>query len=199
MTKGLMTTVNNTKQHILLAAIEAIEKHGLSNLTTRLIAEEAGVNNAALHYYYGTKEQLVDAALNQTARHMLDDTREILEAEEPIEERLRNALSYLLEGVSKFPNIIRAHMIGPLIYEERQGDVLNLLSTWVSLVAAALVPHIDPSKMVSAKLHLNMIFSQILMVGMFNYSTSDPAWLDFQDPATRGAFLEEAVRLLLAS
>jgi AcrR family transcriptional regulator len=161
-----MTTVNNTKQHILLAAIEAIEKHGLSNLTTRLIAEEAGVNNAALHYYYGTKEQLVDAALNQTARHMLDDTREILEAEEPIEDRMRKVFTYLLEGVYKFPNIIRAHMIGPLFYEERQGDLLNLFSTWVSLIAEALAAQLDSSKLASAKLHLNMIFSQILMVGM---------------------------------
>lgn len=193
----MATETNNTKHHILLSTIDAIEKYGLSNLTTRLIAEEAGVNNAALHYYYGTKEQLIDAALNQTAKHMLEDTREIVQADGPIADRLTNVFTYLMDGTYKFPNVIRAHMIGPLIYEERQGDLLNLLSTWVDLTTDALEPFVGAAKIPSVKLHLNMIFSQILMAGLFSYSATGQVWLDFQDPEVREAFLSEAVRLLL--
>ena len=53
----------STKEKILHATIDAIVKNGIQNVTTRVIAQEAGVNNAALHYYFGTKEQLLEAFL----------------------------------------------------------------------------------------------------------------------------------------
>lgn len=189
----------NVKQHILISTIDAIEKHGLSNLTTRLIAEEAGVNNAALHYYFGTKEQLVDAALDQTARHMLEDTEAFAKSQEPIEDRIKSILVYLIDGIQKFPNIIRAHMIGPLFYKERQESLLNLLGSWISLTAEALIPFVAPDKMAGVRMHLNMIFSQILMAGLFNYPVSGQTWMDFQDETVREEFLDEAIRLLLRS
>ncbi len=189
----------NVKQHILISTIDAIEKHGLSNLTTRLIADEAGVNNAALHYYFGTKEQLVDAALDQTARHMLEDTEAFAKSEGPIEERIKSILIYLIDGIQKFPNIIRAHMIGPLFYKERQESLLNLLDSWISLTAEALIPFVEAGKLAGVRMHLNMIFSQILMAGLFNYPTSGQTWMDFQDEKIRREFLDEAIRLLLHS
>ena len=190
---------SDTKHHILISAINAIEKYGLADLTTRLIAEEAGVNNAALHYYFGTKENLVDAALNQTARHMLEDTKEIVQTDAPIEARLRGVLVYLLDGIYKFPNIIRAHMTGPLFYKERQSDLLNLLESWVGLTADAVEPYVDPQEMPRVRMHLNMIFSQILMTGLFNYPATNQTWMDFKDPEIREKFLSEASRLILGS
>ncbi len=187
----------NTKQHILISAINAIEKYGLANLTTRLIAEEAGVNNAALHYYFGTKEQLVTAALNQTTLHMLEDTKEIVQSDAPIEERLRGVLVYLLDGIYQFPNIIRAHMIRPLFYEERQGDLLNLLESWIELTADAVQPYLAPHKKPLVRMHLNMILSQILMTGLINSPATSQIWIDFQNPEIRKDFLSEAIRLIL--
>ena len=96
-----------TKQHILESTIDAIEKHGLQNLTTRVIAQEAGVNNAALHYYFGTKERLLDEALSTTLNHMLEDTEEILTSDMHIRDRLIAVFTYLVEGVLRFPNLIR--------------------------------------------------------------------------------------------
>ncbi|MDY6868850.1 MAG: TetR family transcriptional regulator [Chloroflexota bacterium] len=69
---------NNTKQYILRSTIDTIECYGLSHLTTRLIGATTRVNNAALHYCFGTKENLIDAALKQIAQQMLEDSEEIL-------------------------------------------------------------------------------------------------------------------------
>ena len=186
----------SVKEHILLSTINAIEKYGLSNITTRLIADEAGVNNAALHYYFGTKQQLVDAALDQTARHMLEDSEDILNSNELIEDRITALLIYLMDGSQKFPNIIRAHMIGPLFYKERQDNLLNLLDSWISITAEALIPYIEEEKLPRVRLQLNMIFSQILMAGLFNYSSSGQTWMNFQDEKIRKDFLFEALDLL---
>ncbi|MCB2202552.1 TetR/AcrR family transcriptional regulator [bacterium] len=187
----------NTKEHILLSTIDAIEKYGLSHLTTRLIAETAGVNNAALHYYFGTKENLIDAALNQTANHMLEDTAKILGGDTAIEGRIRGMVEYIIDGVLKFPNIIRAHMTGPLFYEDRQSDLSNMLDNWVSLALDALELSLSEGELARKKIQLNMIFSVILLSGLFNNSSYGEDWVDLKDPVARTALMDEIVDMLL--
>jgi AcrR family transcriptional regulator len=48
-----------TREKILDAAAELIAELGWPAVTTRRIAERAGVNNALIHYYYGTKNALL--------------------------------------------------------------------------------------------------------------------------------------------
>lgn len=187
----------STKQHIYLSTINAIEKHGLANLTTRLIADEAGVNNAALHYYYGTKEQLIDIVLDQTAKHMLDDTREILSCEAPIEMRLKDVLSYVINGVIDFPNLIRAQLTGPLFYANRKEDLVGLLGTWVRLMREAIAPDEDPETVGELNQKLNMIFSGILISGLFNNSPGSEGRLNLQDPEEQESFINLAIHILL--
>jgi AcrR family transcriptional regulator len=187
----------STKQHILLSTIDAIEKHGLANLTTRLIAEEAGVNNAALHYYFGTKENLIDIVLDQTAKHMLDDTKTILYSEAPIETRLTGVLNYLIDGVLNFPNLIRAQLTGPIFYSVRKKDLTSLLSTWVNLVKDAIEPYEINNNFEQLNIKLNMIFSVILMSGLFNNPPGSESWLNFEDPKERDSFTRQAIGMLL--
>jgi AcrR family transcriptional regulator len=186
-----------TKEHILLSTIDAIEKHGLMNLTTRLIAEEAGVNNAALHYYFGTKEQLIDTALNQTAYHMLGDTKTILESDNPIENRIREMFDYIIEGVLRFPNIIRAHMIGPLLYTKRQTELSFLLNSWVDLAVEALKPYTEHKNPTELKFILNMVFSVILISGLLAGPAEDYGWIDLKDTEKRNALIKYAIQQIL--
>jgi AcrR family transcriptional regulator len=186
-----------TKQHILRSTIDAIEKHGLDNLTTRLIAEEAGVNNAALHYYYGTKDNLVEAALNQTANRMLDDTRGIMSGDDSIEVRLRDLLVYIIDGVEKFPNIIRAHLMEPFYYADRREELTQLLGSWIAMAENAVRESGAGRSPNQIKLSLDMIFSYIIMYGLFKTKESEDAWMDLQDPVTRERFLRQAVDMLI--
>ena len=59
----------NTREQILEAAREALTQNGYENITTRRIAEAAGVNIAALHYYFGSKEAL----LAESVQHALNE------------------------------------------------------------------------------------------------------------------------------
>ena len=186
-----------TKEHILISTIDAIEKHGLDNLTTRLIAEEAGVNNAALHYYYGTKDNLVEEALNHTANHMLGDTKDILTTEESIETRLRELLVYIIEGVENFPNIIRAHLMGPIYYANRRDTLTQLLGSWIELAENAIRESGAGRSPQQIKFSLNMIFSYIIMYGLFKTQESEDAWMDLREPVKRERFLRQAVEMLI--
>lgn len=186
-----------TKDHILLSTINAIEKHGLVNLTTRLIADEADVNNAALHYYFGTKDQLIDAALNQTANHMLSDTKIILKGDTPIQERMREMIDYIIDGVLRYPNLIRAHMISHLLNSQSQVELSYLLESWIGLATDALAPHVSPEKRIKTKLVLNMVFSIILIAGLLTGPPEEYSWINLRDPEEREALIVYTINQLL--
>lgn len=54
-----------TADAILDAAEAVFSELGFAGATTRAIAEMAGVNLALIHYHFGTKEQLFDAAFSR--------------------------------------------------------------------------------------------------------------------------------------
>lgn len=53
-------------ERIVLATIGCVERHGVTGTTVRRIAEEAGVNIAAINYYFGSKEKLLETAFAHT-------------------------------------------------------------------------------------------------------------------------------------
>lgn len=67
----------STKDRLLDAAFEVIADDGWSAATTRAIARRAGVNNALVHYHFGSLEALklasVDRARVRAIRRPLDD------------------------------------------------------------------------------------------------------------------------------
>ena len=120
-----------TKQHILESTIDAIEAHGIQGLTTRAIAAQAGVNNAALHYYFGTKEALIEAALALSLDNMMADTQAILSGKGSLENRLRTLLTYMVQGTLAYPNLIRAHLWSPLIEGIADSPFLRMQEAWM--------------------------------------------------------------------
>ena len=73
---------DSTRQRIILAAIDILNNEGISGITTRRIAQEAEVNSAAVNYYFGSKDNLIDNALNMTLEHAFKDWMMILDLEE---------------------------------------------------------------------------------------------------------------------
>jgi len=57
--------MSDKKIAILDAAEDLIAVNGYRSTTTRMIAEEAGVNVAMLSYYFGSKEQLLKALIDR--------------------------------------------------------------------------------------------------------------------------------------
>jgi AcrR family transcriptional regulator len=53
----------DTKEQILDAAESRFAEHGIKAVALRQIISEAGVNSAAIHYHFGSKEKLVRAVL----------------------------------------------------------------------------------------------------------------------------------------
>jgi AcrR family transcriptional regulator len=60
-----------TRERILSAAHRVFLRAGTAKARTQEIADEAGVNKALLHYYFGSKAALADAVFAQQAAQLL--------------------------------------------------------------------------------------------------------------------------------
>ncbi|MGZ3666157.1 MAG: TetR/AcrR family transcriptional regulator [Ktedonobacterales bacterium] len=59
------------RARLLVAAYKLLVRDGYARLSMRDVAAEVGVNHAMVHYYFGTKDQLVIAALDEANRALV--------------------------------------------------------------------------------------------------------------------------------
>ncbi|MER7901216.1 TetR family transcriptional regulator [Streptomyces sp. NPDC096046] len=60
------TASADTRDRILTAARDAFSERGYERTSVRGIAKSAGVDSALVHHYFGTKEQVFEAAITQS-------------------------------------------------------------------------------------------------------------------------------------
>jgi AcrR family transcriptional regulator len=66
---GLHARGEDTRRRILEVALEIFASQGYEGTSTRLLADRAGVNLPAIQYYFGSKEGLYRAVIEQIIRH----------------------------------------------------------------------------------------------------------------------------------
>ena len=66
-------TSESTRMALLMAAGELFAEHGVEAVSTRAIAGKAGANLGMIHYYFGCKEGLLNAALDFALELWEDD------------------------------------------------------------------------------------------------------------------------------
>lgn len=192
-----MMAQQKTKIHILESTINAIEKHGVQNLTTRIIAQEAGVNNAALHYYYGTKERLIGEALEHTLSHMIEDTDEILSRDDDIETRLRALFEYLVDGVYRFPNLIRSHLSGPLMEGESDSPLYRMMDVWLERTCSELGRVMPQVHKDTLRISMYVALTAIIVAGFMSGPAGRPSSIDLEDEAVRARYIDFIVGSIL--
>lgn len=69
---------NPTRTAIMDAAERLMAEHGVNGISIRAILAEAGANTAALHYHFGSREQLIEAILARRGIPMDERRREML-------------------------------------------------------------------------------------------------------------------------
>jgi AcrR family transcriptional regulator len=158
-------------------------------VTTRRIAEEAGVNNAALHYYFGTKENLVEQALAMILQRMQDDTSVILSNQEGYPERLGALFQYLCDVLLKYPNLVRAHLTGPLMEKNPNSPFLNMTDTWLDRTCAEFEDSLTDEVHTRLRMAFQAAVSAILVAGLLPPRSGVNTTVDLHDEAARGALV----------
>lgn len=91
----MMTTDMTTRATILEAAKAALVESGFSALSTRSIAQRAGVPLSQIHYHYGTKQNLVLEVLEDENRKLLDRQTRLYQSDMPFWKQWEQACDFL--------------------------------------------------------------------------------------------------------
>ena len=111
----MSTEPNSIESKIIQAAIECIEKYGIQHTTNRKVAEMAGVNSAAINYYFRSKDALVNRCMQVTLENAFDIRDFDLLAAGSARERCIAIFDHLITGGLNYPGITRAHMYSLLV------------------------------------------------------------------------------------
>src|SRR5262245_66307080 len=91
------TTARSAVEEALLDAAERLLVDvGYARITTRALAEEAGVNHGLVHYYFGSNENLLVRALERFTEGLISRQKELYAADLPFVEKWRTAMRYLM-------------------------------------------------------------------------------------------------------
>jgi AcrR family transcriptional regulator len=83
------------EERLLDAAERLLVDVGYAGITTRRLAEQAGVNHGLVHYYFGSNENLLVRALERFTARLVARQRELYAADAPFIEKWRTAMRYL--------------------------------------------------------------------------------------------------------
>jgi AcrR family transcriptional regulator len=97
MSKTAVRPGHETEQALLDAAERLLVEVGAAGITTRRVAEEAGVNHGLVHYYFGSVEQLLVRVLERFTERLIERQRQMYAADMPFIEKWRTAMAYLDE------------------------------------------------------------------------------------------------------
>ncbi|MDH3189244.1 MAG: TetR/AcrR family transcriptional regulator [Acidimicrobiia bacterium] len=92
---ALESTRTETASHILAAAKEALLEVGYASLSTRAIAERAGVPLSQIHYHYGSKQNLVLAVLEGENARLIERQEALFDSDFPLWKKWQLACDYL--------------------------------------------------------------------------------------------------------
>jgi AcrR family transcriptional regulator len=84
------------EEALLDAAERLLVDVGHAGITTRRLADEAGVNHGLVHYYFGSNENLLVRALERFTEGLIARQRALYAADMPFVEKWRTAMRYLV-------------------------------------------------------------------------------------------------------
>jgi AcrR family transcriptional regulator len=102
----IVSTARSTAEDSLLdAAEQLLVDAGHAGVTTRRLAEEAGLNHGLVHYYFGSVENVLVRTLERFTERLIARQRELYAADIPFLEKWRTAMRYLMSDDSAYEKI----------------------------------------------------------------------------------------------
>ena len=137
----------DARERIIDATLDGIDRVGVSGLTVRGIADAAGVNGAAINYYFGTKDRLLAEVLERAGEAglwgTLDELAALIEDNRgDVRLGLEEYLSEFLPDLLAHPRRLAARLHAPLTAQEYDGprvrELNEYLEGFLELVGPAL-------------------------------------------------------------
>lgn len=114
-----------TERRILEAARRVFARRGSAGARMQEIAEEAGVNQALLHYYFRSKDGLARAVFREAAAKLFPGVLRILSSDEAIEVRVVQVVHHYIDTLRENP-FLPGYVLGELSFHPERMASLAL-------------------------------------------------------------------------
>jgi AcrR family transcriptional regulator len=126
----------DTRTLIVDAARSRLLSDGYAGLSTRKVAEEAGVPLSQLHYHFGSKQGLILALLAEENQRRLARQHRLYAEETPLWQRYERACDFLEDDLdSGYIRVLQEMIAAGWSNKELGNAVRELLNGWFALLA----------------------------------------------------------------
>lgn len=125
----------DTRDRILDAARKVLLADGYANLSTRRVADGAGVPLSQIHYHFGGRQGLVLALLASENERLVARQTEMYAEDAPLHARYEQACDFLDEDLaSGYVRILQEMVAAGWSDPEVSAQVTALLTSWFDLL-----------------------------------------------------------------
>jgi AcrR family transcriptional regulator len=133
---AVVDVVTDTRQRIIEATRSRLLADGYAGLSTRKVAEEAGVPLSQLHYHFGSKGGLIVALFVEENTRLLERQTNMYAQDKPLWQRYEQACDFLEDDLESGYVRVLQEMLAAGWSNPEIGDVVrDLLSRWYVLLA----------------------------------------------------------------
>jgi AcrR family transcriptional regulator len=187
----------SVEDKIIQTTIDCIETYGISGATNRRIAETAGVNIAAINYYFRSKENLIQRVMEITLNNAFDLSNVPPMPGATGQQRCMAVFLEILEGGLQYPNLTRAHFHNLLVEGQPDAILQAHVTRFFDAQAADLLTHGSPLSLEEIHVALVQIFSAVAMA-VLAPSLANWSGIDMRSPDARKAYVTRLVEKLLS-
>jgi AcrR family transcriptional regulator len=148
------------EEALLDAAERLLVDVGHAGISTRRLAEEAGVNNGLVHYYFGSIENLLVRVLERFTERLIARQRAMYaDPDVPFIEKWRTAMRYLLSEDVAYEKVWLELQALAWNRPELQGPVDGVNAEWRKVLTEAFA---EPRKRYGIEMPLEALVSLVI-------------------------------------
>ncbi len=184
----------DVQKRIVEAAITCIERDGLNGVTIRSIAGVAGVNSAAISYYFRSKDALMAEALAVTLENAFGDWEALLkERTGDLRSRIRSILIEVIEGSLKFPGIVKAHLYDTFANGASRTPFLRRFARFLASVSREMAVLFPDRSVREVGSEVVQMVSAVLLPGVLPQLFRNAVGVDLSRSEGRAAYIDSLI------
>lgn len=163
----------STEERILEAAVQEFMTKGYAGARTTAIAEAAGVTHAMLHYYFRTKDKLLDRIIESKIGTLRDIMLASLgDPTIPLFDKIKSAIENHQDFIAANPELPRFMINEVLSRPDRMPKVIERLKHHTPLVVQSLQRQIDEyaDRGLCRRVDAGMLMLDIVSLNIFPFS-----------------------------
>jgi AcrR family transcriptional regulator len=154
------TSARSAAEDALLDAAERLLVDvGYAGITTRRLAEEAGINHGLVHYYFGSNENLMLRALERFTERLIERQRELYASDLSFIEKWRTAMRYLLSEDATYEKVwLELQALG-WNHPELRESLARVNAEWRAVLTEAFA---EPHRELGIEMPLDALVSLVI-------------------------------------